>query len=110
MILHIEDVDHGHTRETHCGRFGVSRPAYPGDGRHEGRREGRSDRFLRGGGTVIVTARSEPAEMTGRHFIRADVSTAEGATTVIRELLERCPAVTDAEAIATRPSRITKVP
>ena len=48
-----------------------------------------ADRFLRGGGTVIVTARSEPAEMTGRHFIQADVSTAEGATTVIRELLER---------------------
>ena len=48
-----------------------------------------ADRFLRGGGTVIVTARSEPAEMTGRHFIQADVSTAEGTTTVIRELLER---------------------
>ena len=48
-----------------------------------------ADRFLRGGGTVIVTARSEPAETTGRHFIQADVSTAEGTTTVTRETLER---------------------
>ena len=48
-----------------------------------------ADRFLRGGGTVIVTARSEPAETTGRHFIQADVSTVEGTTTVIRETLER---------------------
>src|SRR5262245_65892983 len=28
-----------------------------------------AERFLRGGGTVIVTARSEPAETAGRHFI-----------------------------------------
>jgi NAD(P)-dependent dehydrogenase (short-subunit alcohol dehydrogenase family) len=47
------------------------------------------DRFLLGGGTVVVTARSEPAEKTGRHFIQADVSTVEGTTTVIREMLER---------------------
>jgi NAD(P)-dependent dehydrogenase (short-subunit alcohol dehydrogenase family) len=48
-----------------------------------------ANRFLRGGGTVIVTARSEPAEKTGQHFIQADVSTAEGTGAVIRETLER---------------------
>src|SRR5262245_31004336 len=48
-----------------------------------------ADRYLRGGGTLVVTARSEPAGTTGRHFIQADVSTAEGTTTVIREMLER---------------------
>jgi len=48
-----------------------------------------ADRFQRGGGTVTVTARSESAEPTGRHFIQADVSTIEGTTTVIREMLAR---------------------
>jgi NAD(P)-dependent dehydrogenase (short-subunit alcohol dehydrogenase family) len=48
-----------------------------------------AERFLRGGGTVIVTARSEPAETAGRHFIQADVSTVEGSATVIREMLAR---------------------
>jgi NAD(P)-dependent dehydrogenase (short-subunit alcohol dehydrogenase family) len=48
-----------------------------------------ADRFERGGGTVIVTARSEPAETTGRHCIQADVSTIEGTTTIIREMLAR---------------------
>jgi NAD(P)-dependent dehydrogenase (short-subunit alcohol dehydrogenase family) len=48
-----------------------------------------ADRFLRGGGTVIVTARSEPDEEPGHHFIQADVSTAEGTATVIRETLAR---------------------
>jgi NAD(P)-dependent dehydrogenase (short-subunit alcohol dehydrogenase family) len=47
-----------------------------------------ADRFQRGGATVIVTARSAPEE-EARHFIQADVSTAEGATAVARELLDR---------------------
>jgi NAD(P)-dependent dehydrogenase (short-subunit alcohol dehydrogenase family) len=46
-----------------------------------------ADRFLRGGGTVIITARSAPEEKTGSHFIQADVSTPEGTTTIIREIL-----------------------
>jgi|SRR5882724_11908841 len=46
-----------------------------------------ADRFLGGGGTVIVTARSKPEEGTG-HFIQADVSTPEGATKVIQEVLD----------------------
>jgi NAD(P)-dependent dehydrogenase (short-subunit alcohol dehydrogenase family) len=48
-----------------------------------------ADRFLRGGGTVIITERSAPEEKTGNHFIQADVSTPEGTTRVIREILDR---------------------
>lgn len=45
-------------------------------------------RFLRGGATVMVTARSVPAG-SAEHFIAADLSTAEGASRVIREVLDR---------------------
>src|SRR3989449_5212980 len=48
-----------------------------------------ADRFLRGGGTVIITARSAPEEETESHFIQADVSTSEGTAKVIREVLDR---------------------
>ena len=48
-----------------------------------------ADRFLKGDGTVIITARSAPKENTGCHFIQADVSTSEGTTNVIREILDR---------------------
>jgi NAD(P)-dependent dehydrogenase (short-subunit alcohol dehydrogenase family) len=46
-----------------------------------------SDHFRRGGATVIVTARSAPPEKADNHFVQADVSTAEGATRVINEIL-----------------------
>ena len=48
-----------------------------------------ADRFRRGGATVIITARSGPTEEMGNHFIQADVSTAEGTTKVINEILNR---------------------
>ena len=48
-----------------------------------------ADRFLLAGGTVIITARSAPEGKTGAHFIQADLSTSEGTTKVIRELLDR---------------------
>jgi NAD(P)-dependent dehydrogenase (short-subunit alcohol dehydrogenase family) len=48
-----------------------------------------ADRFLQGRGTVITTARSAPDEKTEAHFIQADVSTSEGTTKVIREVLDR---------------------
>src|SRR5881409_97866 len=48
-----------------------------------------ADRFQRGGATVIITARSAPTEKTDNHFIQADVSTAEGTTRVINEILNR---------------------
>ena len=48
-----------------------------------------ADRFLRGGATLAITARSAPAENSAAHFIQADVSTSEGTTHVIREMLDR---------------------
>ena len=48
-----------------------------------------AERFLRGGATVIIAARSAPEEKTDDHFIQADVSTAEGTTKVIKEILNR---------------------
>src|SRR5712675_1457098 len=48
-----------------------------------------ADRFQRGGATVIITARSAPTEKTDSHFIQGDVSTAEGTTKVISEILNR---------------------
>jgi len=48
-----------------------------------------AERFQRGGATVIVTARSVPEEKTDNHFIQADVSTVEGTTKVISEILNR---------------------
>src|SRR6266480_2335451 len=48
-----------------------------------------ADRFQHGGATVIITARSAPTEKTDNHFIQADVSTAEGTTKVINEILNR---------------------
>src|SRR5258706_3756481 len=48
-----------------------------------------ADRFLQGGATVVITARSAPEEKTESHFLRADVSTSEGAARVIREMLDR---------------------
>ena len=47
-----------------------------------------ADRFRRGGGTVIVTARTEP-EVEVQPFIRADVSTREGVARVISGVLDR---------------------
>ena len=48
-----------------------------------------ADRFRRGGASVIITARSAPTEKTDNHFIQADVSTAEGTSKVINEILNR---------------------
>jgi len=48
-----------------------------------------AERFQQGGATVIITARSAPEEKTSNHFIQADVSTPEGTTKVINEILER---------------------
>jgi NAD(P)-dependent dehydrogenase (short-subunit alcohol dehydrogenase family) len=52
-----------------------------------------ANRFLQGGATVAITARSAPAEETAAHYIQADLSTALGATIVIREILSRLKGV-----------------
>src|ERR1700738_4149903 len=48
-----------------------------------------ADRFLQGGATVIITARSAPVDKTESYFVQADVSTVDGTGKVIREILER---------------------
>jgi NAD(P)-dependent dehydrogenase (short-subunit alcohol dehydrogenase family) len=75
-------------------RFPVSSDEFKGKrilvtGGTKGAGKAIADRFLRGGGTIIVTARSTPEENTSSHFIQADVSTSEGTTMVIREILDR---------------------
>jgi NAD(P)-dependent dehydrogenase (short-subunit alcohol dehydrogenase family) len=52
-----------------------------------------ADRFLKGGATVAITARSAPAEDSAALFIQADVSTSEGAARVIGEVLTRLKGV-----------------
>jgi NAD(P)-dependent dehydrogenase (short-subunit alcohol dehydrogenase family) len=46
-------------------------------------------RFLQGGATVAITARSAPTEKTPAHYIQADVSTSQGTSKVIHEILDR---------------------
>src|SRR5437762_8598522 len=48
-----------------------------------------ADRFQQGGAIVIITARSAPEEKTDNDFIQADVSTPEGTSKVINEILDR---------------------
>ena len=48
-----------------------------------------ADRFLKGGATLAITARSAPVENSAAHFIQADVSTSEGAAHVIAQVLSR---------------------
>src|SRR6516165_9991756 len=47
-----------------------------------------AERFLQGGATVAITARSIPTEKTAAHYIQADVSTAQGTSKVIHEILD----------------------
>jgi len=47
-----------------------------------------AERFQRGGATVIIAARSAPDGRTDSHFIQADVSTPEGTSKVIDEILK----------------------
>jgi NAD(P)-dependent dehydrogenase (short-subunit alcohol dehydrogenase family) len=48
-----------------------------------------AERFLHGGGTVIVAARSKPVDSNDTYFIEADVATAAGTNTVIRKTFDR---------------------
>src|SRR5215467_12303856 len=52
-----------------------------------------ADRFLQGGATVAITARSAPAEGAAAHYIQADLSTSLGAAIVITEILSRLKGV-----------------
>jgi NAD(P)-dependent dehydrogenase (short-subunit alcohol dehydrogenase family) len=44
-----------------------------------------ADRFLQGGATVAITARSAPPEGTTAHYIQADLSTSAGTSSPHRE-------------------------
>jgi NAD(P)-dependent dehydrogenase (short-subunit alcohol dehydrogenase family) len=48
-----------------------------------------AERFKRGSATVIVVARSAPKTQSPEYFIEADLSTPEGASNVVREILDR---------------------
>src|SRR5688572_14404579 len=47
------------------------------------------ERLMRGGGTVITTARSLPPGGTRDRFVQADVSTREGIDQVVKAVMER---------------------
>ena len=47
-----------------------------------------AERFLQGGGTVAITARSAPTHKTPAHYIQADVSTKQDTSKVIHEILD----------------------
>src|SRR5258708_12396485 len=54
-----------------------------------------ANRFLQGGATVITAARSAPEQKTHAHFVQADISTSDGATKVINEIINRFRGVYD---------------
>jgi NAD(P)-dependent dehydrogenase (short-subunit alcohol dehydrogenase family) len=75
------------TRTNAPGEFKAKRVLVTGGTKGAGKAI--ADRFLQGGATVAITARSAPAERTEAHFIQADVSTSEGTAHVIREVLSQ---------------------
>jgi NAD(P)-dependent dehydrogenase (short-subunit alcohol dehydrogenase family) len=75
------------TRTNNTGEFTGKRVLVTGGTKGAGKAT--ADRFLQGGATVAITARSVPAENTAAHFIQADVSTSEGTAHVIDEMLRR---------------------
>jgi NAD(P)-dependent dehydrogenase (short-subunit alcohol dehydrogenase family) len=48
-----------------------------------------AERFLQGSATLAITARSAPTDKTPAHYIQADVSTKQGTSKVINEILDR---------------------
>jgi NAD(P)-dependent dehydrogenase (short-subunit alcohol dehydrogenase family) len=48
-----------------------------------------AERFKRGSANVIVVARSAPKDQSPDYFIETDLSTPEGASKVVREILDR---------------------
>jgi NAD(P)-dependent dehydrogenase (short-subunit alcohol dehydrogenase family) len=84
-----ETMPASNTRINGLGEFKGKRVLVTGGTKGAGKR----GRFLPGGATIAITARSAPTEKTAAHFIRADVSTPEGTAHVIREILSRVKGV-----------------
>ena len=80
------------TNANHASEFGGKRVLVTGGTKGAGKAI--ASRFLQGGATVVITARSGPAEKTAAHFIQADLSTSEGTAHVIDEMLSRFKART----------------
>ena len=68
-------------RLSHTDEFGSKRILVTGGTKGAGKAI--ANRFLQGGGTVIIEARSAPKENTGGLFIQADVSTPGGVSKVV---------------------------
>src|SRR6201997_3945060 len=75
------------TNANHASEFGGKRVLVTGGTKGAGKAI--ASRFLQGGATVVITARSGPAEKTAAHSIQADLSTSEGTAHVIHEMLSR---------------------
>ncbi len=75
------------TISSHANEFAGKRVLVTGGTKGAGKAI--ADRFRLGGATVIITARSAPTQEADNHFIQADVSTVEGTTKVINEILSR---------------------
>jgi 3-oxoacyl-ACP reductase-like protein len=75
------------TNANHASEFGGKRVLVTGGTKGAGKAI--ASRFLQGDATVVITARSGPAEKTAAHFIQADLSTSEGTAHVIHEMLSR---------------------
>src|ERR1700740_3046783 len=73
------------TNANHASEFGGKRVLVTGGTKGTGKAI--ASRFLEGGATVVITARSSPAEKTAAHFIQADLSTSVGTAHVVHEML-----------------------
>ena len=84
------------TNANHASEFGGKRVLVTGGTKGTGKAI--ASRFLQGGATVVITARSGPAEKTAAHFIQADLSTSErycachsGDVKPVQRRGHRCP-------------------
>ncbi len=93
MAMEEEKTTRGIVSTDHSKKLFVIADKFEGKrvlvtGGTEGTGKAIADRFKSGGATVVITARSEP-KTTDHFFIQADLSTLEGTSKVVREVLDR---------------------